>query len=84
MNYIHNRKKCVVGKGGVAFELPTTGETSECLCGASRSPWQLARQASKADPKTLKMYTFGDFTLRYFESFTLREKRHIEERNPGK
>ena len=24
VSYIHNRKKCVVGKGAVAFELPTT------------------------------------------------------------
>ena len=39
---------------------------SEFLWGASRSPWQLARRASKVEPETLKMHTFSDFTLRYF------------------
>ena len=40
---------------------------SEFVCGASRSPWQLAHQTSKLDPETLNTYTFSDFTLRYFE-----------------
>ena len=40
---------------------------SEFLCGASRPPWQLARRANEVDPKTIKMYTFSDFTPRYFE-----------------
>ena len=39
--------------------------TSEFLCGASRSPWQLARRASEVEPENLKC-TFSDFTLRYF------------------
>ena len=37
------------------------------MCRASRAPWQLARQASKVEPETLKMYTFSDFTLQYFK-----------------
>ena len=41
--------------------------TSDFLCGASRSPWQLVRRASKVEPEILKMYTFSDFTLRCFE-----------------
>ena len=40
---------------------------NQFLCGASRSPWQLARRASKVEPETLKMYTFSDFTLQYFK-----------------
>ena len=37
------------------------------LCGATRSSWQLANRASKVAPESLKLYTFSDFTLRYFE-----------------
>ena len=39
----------------------------QLLYGASRSPWQRARRASKAEPETLKMYTFSEFTLQYFD-----------------
>ena len=40
---------------------------SEFLCGARRSPWQLACRASKVEPETLTMYTFSDFILWHFE-----------------
>ena len=42
------------------------GQVSSCA-GQARSPWQLARRAIKVAPETLKMYTFSDCTLRYFE-----------------
>ena len=60
---------------------------SEFLCRTSRSPWQLARGASKVQPKTLKKYTFIWVTSHYdiwssledncFLLFTVRQKRTL-------
>ena len=59
---------------------------SDFLCGASRSPWQLAHRTSKVDPETIKMYYDISSLLEddCLLSVTVREKRHTDERNPGK
>ena len=63
---------------------------SKFLCGASRSPWQLAHWASKAEPETLKcthLVTPHDNISSLLEDdllLSFRVRENTEERNPGK